>query len=517
VSYATAVAALTNVKALWLLDETSGSPADSVGAHTGTISGSVTQGVTSVVGTVSHSASFAGGRVDFGTSADFNPGTGDFSVGAWFKGTTTGTQVIYGDTSLRIALAITSNHLSLFFAGNLYHGTTNVCDGTAHFALVTRVGTALKVYLDGNSVEMTQTDAADTTVSTAVSVGDYQSGGSPYTGVVGGVFVQKGTGCSGSDATALYNAGTGGGAFTAGTATVAYADASNVHLSCTASSNGTPTVTRVWKKCSTATGTFTSTGVTTLTLTDAGPNDFYYCEFTDGAAAVVTSNIVHAKLWSAPIVLGAVGDSILFGFNLSAGQDPVTQAANALAGMTNLRRVTVSNQAISATKTADWLPTDPSNNLTTAETALTAAGATDVLLMLGANDARTTVAAATYGSNLSTIVTHLLANVTGLQRVWLCYPIWSGDTIATSLAEAQLLVDYQARIDALVNGTTIRAGDKLGYEFFAAHPEYFQVDNLHPNAAGAAVYGAMLANAIDNGLNVSAGGGGSGGVAILIL
>ncbi len=235
-----------------------------------------------------------------------------------------------------------------------------------------------------------------------------------------------------------------------------------------------------------------------------------YCEATDSAAQVVTSNIIYGNLWAAPIILGAVGDSILFGYNLSAGQDPPTITVARLGRLTKQRRVTLgSNSAVSATTTGDWA-TDSGGILTTAESAFVSASVTVVEIMLGTNDARSGVTAATLASNLTTLITHLLGHVGTLLRVWLHYPPWSPDTIATSLANAKLLSDYKAQIDSLVNGTTIRQGDKLAQEFFAAHVSEFQVDGVHPNATGAADLGLLHANAMDAGLNGS--GGGSAGV-----
>lgn len=302
----------------------------------------------------------------------------------------------------------------------------------------------------------------------------------------------------------------GGGALTSGAASFVDADTTDVNLSCTDATGGIAPYTYLWKRATTADGSYSSTGLTTRTATDtslsAGQRRWWYLETTDSAAAVVTSNVVTGRLWDAPLVVGAIGDSNTFGFGLSAGEDPVSQCVLRLAALTKLRQATGVNRAISATKTADWLPADASDNLVDAAAAMDAANVTDCIVPFGTNDADTDVAAGDFGENLSDIVTYLLANVGTLERVWLPYPLFTPFTVSNSLSQAQLLVDYRAEIDALVNGGTVRLGDTLAFDYFSAH-QVFQVDHLHFTAPGAAMQGVLWANAIDAALNGSGGGG----------
>ncbi len=293
---------------------------------------------------------------------------------------------------------------------------------------------------------------------------------------------------------------------TGGVATFTNATTTQVNATATDASGGTAPYTYQWQFCATATGVFVDvTGKTSLTLDDTVNNlGFRWVKYTDSAAQTAFSNLIYGGRWSAPIILGGVGDSLMIGYPDFAPNDPLT-ATLLLVKLTAERQVTIGsscNRGTSGSTTATWLPADASGILLTAETAFNSASVTDVVLMLGTNDARASISAATYGANLGTITTHLLANVASLLRIWLCYPPWSTDTGTLTAARYQLLIDYGAQINSLVNGTTIRQGDILATQYFAAHTTEL-VDTIHLTHAGYASLGDLWANAMDNQLNVS--------------
>lgn len=292
----------------------------------------------------------------------------------------------------------------------------------------------------------------------------------------------------------------------AGTASFVDATDTQANLTCTAVSGGTAPYTYSWERATSATGSFSATGLTTLTAADTGlsvgQHYWWRLAVTDDASQTAYSNLVYGNLWQAPLVFGAIGDSILAGYLVTAGQEPPTLLVDRLAKLTKQRKVSLgSNSASAGSTTANWLIGSGSNLLAPAEAAFSSASVTDIVLMLGTNDARSSVSAATYGSNLSAICTHLLANVGTLARVWLCYPPWSTDTGTLTAARYQLLTDYQSQIDSLVNGTTIRQGDRLAMDYFAAHTSELS-DGIHPSDTGAASLALLQANAIDNSLNL---------------
>jgi lysophospholipase L1-like esterase len=300
-----------------------------------------------------------------------------------------------------------------------------------------------------------------------------------------------------------------------GTATFVDADTTQANLLGTAATGGTGSKTYRWMRASLATGPYSATGLTTLSAADTGisaGNDYWwYLEATDGASQVVTSNIVYGRLWQTPIILAGIGDSNMAGVGLSPGEDLITRMVVHLARLTKMRRITFgTNQGVAATTTATWRSDAGNGLLAAAVAAINAAAATDVPFMLGTNDFRSGITPAAAGANCTgDIFPYLLANCPTLQRIWWCQPIFSPDTLATSLAEAQANVDFQAVIRAGVNGTTIRLGDALGHEYTAWKRSAFQGDGLHLTAAGTDDEALLIANAIDNGLNVAAGGGGA--------
>ena len=305
---------------------------------------------------------------------------------------------------------------------------------------------------------------------------------------------------------AVFMAAAGGGALTSGSASLSSTTSTTINVTCGVATGGTPTYTYQWYRSTVANftpgGGNILSGATSTTLADStglskNTPYFYKCVATDSVSATVTSNQVAGSLLASAVAIGAIGDSITYGYGLSAGQDPITQMAPYIAEMTTQKTVTFSNQAISGTQTSDWQ--SGSGNLTSAKSAFASAGVTYVLIMLGANDAASSnhVSAATYGTRLANIVSDL----TGAgYKVVLNYPTYipsganSGATDEQSVALAE---SYQAQIDALTNGNTIFKGDKLAFNYFMNNLSLYQADSTHPTATGAQKLALLWAHALD--------------------
>lgn len=312
---------------------------------------------------------------------------------------------------------------------------------------------------------------------------------------------------------------------TSGTATFTNATNTQVNASCTAASGGTSPYTYQWQFCTTATGSFANiSGQTSLTLADTVNNlGFRQLVTTDNVGSTATSNLIYGGRWLAPtVILGGIGDSIMAGYPNTAGvEDPLTRCAHLLGSTLNtLRGVTLpsnGNQALAGTKTSQWLPAAVDDLLPPAAAVFATNLTTDIVFMLGTNDARSDVTGSTYGSNLSSIFTYLFANVPTLLRIWPCYPPWSTDTGTLTAARYELLVvDYESQIDSKVNGTTILHGDVMSAQWFAAHIDELG-DGIHPTVQGDVDLGGLWARGLSQGLNPISSGGGFGGDSGLII
>lgn len=287
------------------------------------------------------------------------------------------------------------------------------------------------------------------------------------------------------------------------TATAAFTSASASALAFSVSAiGGTSPYTYQWYRSLTSgftpgAGNILS-GQTSTTLTNTPPDAqsyWYKAVATDSAAASVTSNQVGGQLYASGASICAIGDSITFGQGLSAGQDPVTQMTTALTSIIGVRSVISSNQGHPGATTADWLPGAGSGYLATAESACAALSpaATIGIVMLGSNDS-TSVAGATWASNMSTIINHLLAN--GMTKVIVNQVNYTKGP-ATLEAYTARVQDYNALIPSLVNGSTIFSGDATAFSYFLDNfATAIQSDGVHPNATGAAAQGRMWALAV---------------------
>lgn len=284
----------------------------------------------------------------------------------------------------------------------------------------------------------------------------------------------------------------GGGGLTAGAVSQASATDTTINMASGAATGGTGPYTYQWYRSTTSNfavgaGTLVS-GATSLTLADTsatpGVPYFYRMRATDSLAATADSAQVAGVLKRAPLVIGFIGDSITAGYGLPAGQSPPDRIAGILSKIYGDRAVTVVNMAVSGSKTSEWV--SGSSNLIAAKAAFASAGVTLVHDMLGANDAAAgnLVSAATYGANQANICADL--NGAGYE-VMLSYGTYIPDganSNATTAASVALTQQYQAQIDALINGSTILRGDVYAFDYFIAHLNEYQADMTHTLLTG---------------------------------
>lgn len=305
-------------------------------------------------------------------------------------------------------------------------------------------------------------------------------------------------------------------ALTAGTISFMSATATSVTLAVTAESGGTGPYTRQGHRSPTSgftpvAGTVLA-GWTGTTFTDstvvAGTRYYYKVVSTDSLSATSTSVEQPAKTWDAPINLGVTGDSTMTDQPASLNPTVPQAIANELAKMGNQRTITVTNEAVVGSKTADWLPGGSNSN--TADADYLAAGCDKVLVDLGINDAIAAVSDTTYASNLASIVNHQV----GLGRnVWLIYPTFifpPGNALNVTEAVMTTLASYFPKIDALDNGTTIRVVCKKTADYVAQNKSLL-ADRVHYTQTLATNLGTLIAGDIYANVIVGTGGGGGGG------
>jgi lysophospholipase L1-like esterase len=433
--------------------------------------------------------------------------------------------------------------------------TGSVADGTWHwFLIVRRSATEHEGYIDSTSVFSTTSGTSTTATGTAtIGIGNFYGGGPSASAdqlSIGRIITIAGTALTVSEAAMLARTGRAARAMTGwwevlGTATepdwsgnvrnatavggtvtdnppvvLPFADPgvrpvggtsilvagtisrgtitdTSIGMTANAPSGGTTPYTYKWHR-STTQGFSTSggtelSGQTGLTLSDTtavqGTVYYYKQVQTDAVPTSVTTNEVAAALADTALKIGFIGDSITIG-NPGNGT-PATICGQLLQRQFGTRAVTVSNQAISGTATADWLPGAGTGYLTAAKTAFAAAGVTTVLIMLGANDSGASVSAATYGSNLSSICNDL---VTAGYTVILNGQGWIAPTSGWPANPNTFLRDYNAQMDSLDNGTTILRGDTEAWTYFVERQSELS-DGVHPNTTGAQTYAEMWAAA----------------------
>lgn len=288
--------------------------------------------------------------------------------------------------------------------------------------------------------------------------------------------------------------------------------ASSVGLSASPPTGTTGALTYQWYRS--ATPGFTPgagnvlSGQTATTLTDTPPDAsvyYYKVVATDSAATpnVIMSVDCPASLWSTPLVVGWMGDSLevrtpgVTG-DATANEDFPTTTARHLGQLSNgLHSVTTVNQGVPSTASAHWTPTSTllgsaaTNPYNTAVAAFQAAGVTVVCVQLGVNDAGQGITSSAYQSNMTTIVNALVA---AGYTVFVGFPPYNFQTTPLS-NNTGLLLQYQTVLSSLVDNVHVFAGPTLIEPYFAQHAAEY-ADGLHPNAAGIKTYAWYWATAM---------------------
>lgn len=302
----------------------------------------------------------------------------------------------------------------------------------------------------------------------------------------------------------------GSGPLTTGVASPGANTNTQINATCTVATGGTSPYTYQWYRSTTSGftpgGGNILSGATSLTLADttASTGTIYYYKLvsTDsaGTPATVTSNPIVGNLWLVPLILGFIGDSITI-------QDPGNGTPPTLTGaiiqkIRGQRQVTIVNQGVSGTYSTNWI--SGSSDLTTAKAAFLSAGVTYVLVMIGTNDGRDDVlnSATTYSTNMASMVGDLVGAGYVVVLNYSPYAI-PGSLSNWSEASDVLIQSYQAKLNALVNGTTVLQGDTTYYQYSAEHPTETN-DGIHPNTLGATSLSNLWATAFDRATNPAA-------------
>lgn len=306
------------------------------------------------------------------------------------------------------------------------------------------------------------------------------------------------------------------------TATYGSTTPTTVTITCTGASGGTGALTSQWHKSQTADftpGVGTAISAQTsqnLTAYAAAAGMWYYKRVdTDTLSITGASNHVPAQIQDGTLVtpvLGFIGDSLWSNPpSDSTGTLTVPAVTGILLGLWAGfdKAVTLSNRAIGGTTTQNWADSINSGYLADAIAAMQSAGCTHCSIMLGTNDSAPAfnVTANQYSTNMAIIAG---AVVTGGMKAILHYPTFTKNGSGGTYTETAvgLLQAYQAKIDALCNGSTILQGDKLGWREFSKHAELDAVletwytsttaagDWCHPNGRGVYAMAYMQARAI---------------------
>lgn len=245
---------------------------------------------------------------------------------------------------------------------------------------------------------------------------------------------------------------------------------------------GTPTVSITAQSVSSSTVATLSVsignyaGIVTITDTISG--------------AAATLQVFHSSPAST-ISIGYIGDSITTAIT-GTTPGPLPAMAVFLSNLT----VTQNNQAVGGTSTADWVNGTGGANLSAALSSFAASGVQYVQIALGTNDARTPnlFTPATHLANMNTIVNAVL---TAGFKVVINQPIWTVEGSFSGSWGSGINTVYQqyynADVAALVNGTTVFAGDTAAFNWFESNPTHL-TDGVHPTVAGNVEMGGIWAN-----------------------
>lgn len=281
---------------------------------------------------------------------------------------------------------------------------------------------------------------------------------------------------------------------------------------------GTPSYSYQWYKDTTpnftagpgnAIGGATSS---TVTISVTSTRQYVRCKVTDSAAVQATSyqrTIEAAK--GDVVTIIQIGDSTSLTPSVPLSSPVFTALqVRTLGGFQN---VINTNVAVAGSATADW--NTGGANMNAFDAAVAACSTRFIVsLTLGVNDAQGSVVAATYDSNMASIIAHVLAQTNSLGDpplvVFVDYPTWREpgyyNVPAGTFSEAYstFIWAYATAINGLVNGTTIRSGNTKSLDLWAQYPTVYmdldggvgQVGFIHPNQAGSQNMGFEKAKAI---------------------
>lgn len=309
---------------------------------------------------------------------------------------------------------------------------------------------------------------------------------------------------------------------TSGTASLSSATATTINVAVVAATSGSPSYTYQWYRSTTADftpgGGNLLSGATSTSLADSASLSadtpyYYICRVTDSLSATSDSNQIAGALMAATLKLGCLGDSITKG---TAGPTPAavtvtTRLQSELKKLYKQRDVTVSNQGVDSKGAVDFAA-DTGSIFTNAKSAFASASATHILIMLGANDAAAHRTATQYKTDLQTIIGPGTGSlIDDGYIVILNYPTYipsGANSGATDQAATESMRSYLAKIDELINGTTVLRGDVLAYQYFMDHQSEVQTDQTHMLDAGNISLANMWARAVDRAvLQTSSTGG----------
>lgn len=248
----------------------------------------------------------------------------------------------------------------------------------------------------------------------------------------------------------------------------------------------------------TATDVLLQTVTTPTAYVDTPPDGrlyYYHYAINDSAGLNDVTTLIGAQL-PTPYVICAIGDSITQGQHaLGTGFDAVTKLGVRLTELLAPAIVTTSNQGVGGTASGDWLSgsTNLTNAITAFKAAATAAGAgakVYVQYMLGTNDTKLGVTAATYAADVAnTIAAIKAAGIANLAGIIIHNPpaLGSPATGYYGFGEAGnlTLTQYATAIASIPDGVTVFAGDSTAYAYAIANPATaYCADNLHLSNLG---------------------------------
>jgi lysophospholipase L1-like esterase len=250
------------------------------------------------------------------------------------------------------------------------------------------------------------------------------------------------------------------------------------------------------------------TGLTSATLY------YYSLQYTDtstGATGLTAQVAVTTSAGNTQEVVGGIGDSIMAG-SFSTFETPFNAMLDQLNYKISTSQFTGVNRAISGTTSTDWASTTAGSALLNAVAAFVSAGVTRIVLMLGTNDSKASVATApnAYQSNIQTIVNYVFAHVPSLKTVHMfSSPFQSLTSGDLSIQNCGRLIAYANTLASIANGTTVFYSEPLAsYNLFQNDPSLLR-DGIHPTDLGdqtmGGLWGSNVASDLGSGATTAAG------------